>query len=154
LASQGVYGGGKRPFGYDVVNKRLVPNANEQAALARMQALRAEQKTYREIATAIAAEFGVEMPAMTFKWILDRRGPQSPAAARADEETNPRPRLSQRGVSTNYIIAKRARTEPSATMKAPAIFLRARDRQPNQRQCRRTSDEGNEFPPSHGLRPG
>lgn len=123
MASQGVYGGGKRPFGYDVVNKRLVPNANEQAALARMQALRAEQKTYREIATAIAAEFGVEMPAMTIKRILDRRGPQSPAAARADEETNPRPRLSQRGVSTNYIIAKRARIEPSATMKAPAILI-------------------------------
>jgi hypothetical protein len=97
LASQGVYGGGKRPFGYDVVNKRLVPNANEQAALARMQALRAEQKTYREIATAIAAEFGVEMPAMTIKRILDRRGPQSPAAARADEETNPRPRLVSAG---------------------------------------------------------
>ena len=73
LASQGVYGGGKRPFGYDVVNKRLVPNANEQTALARMEALRAEQKTYREIAAALAAEFGVEMPAMTIKRILDRR---------------------------------------------------------------------------------
>jgi putative DNA-invertase from lambdoid prophage Rac len=73
LASQGVYGGGKRPFGYDVVNKRLVPNANEQTALARMETLRAEQKTYREIAAAIAAEFGVEMPAMTIKRILDRR---------------------------------------------------------------------------------
>jgi putative DNA-invertase from lambdoid prophage Rac len=73
LASQGVYGGGKRPFGYDVVNKRLVPNSNEQTALARMEALRAEQKTYREIAAAIAAEFGVEMPAMTIKRILDRR---------------------------------------------------------------------------------
>ena len=26
LASQGVYGGGKRPFGFDVVDKRLVAN--------------------------------------------------------------------------------------------------------------------------------
>src|SRR5207302_11104903 len=29
LASQGVYGGGKRPFGFDVVDGRLVPNPRE-----------------------------------------------------------------------------------------------------------------------------
>ena len=29
LAAQGVYNGGKRPFGFDVVDKRLVPNAAE-----------------------------------------------------------------------------------------------------------------------------
>jgi hypothetical protein len=29
LASQGIYNGGKRPFGYDVVDNRLVPNAGE-----------------------------------------------------------------------------------------------------------------------------
>lgn len=33
LASQSVYGGGKRPFGFEVANDRLVPNANEQAAI-------------------------------------------------------------------------------------------------------------------------
>jgi putative DNA-invertase from lambdoid prophage Rac len=40
LAAQGVYGGGKRPFGYDVIDGRLVPNASEQAALVRMRAMR------------------------------------------------------------------------------------------------------------------
>jgi putative DNA-invertase from lambdoid prophage Rac len=35
LAAQGVYNGGKRPFGFDVVDKRLVPNAAEQALLDR-----------------------------------------------------------------------------------------------------------------------
>src|SRR5258705_5015600 len=34
LAAQGVYGGGKRPFGYDVIEGRLVPNAAELATLA------------------------------------------------------------------------------------------------------------------------
>src|ERR1700688_4378349 len=44
LASQGIYGGGKKPLGFDVVqagdDKRLVPNPHEQAALACMKALR------------------------------------------------------------------------------------------------------------------
>jgi putative DNA-invertase from lambdoid prophage Rac len=39
LASQGIYNGGKRPFGYEVVENRLVPKPDEQAALARMKAL-------------------------------------------------------------------------------------------------------------------
>ena len=72
LASQRVYGGGKRPFGFDVVNDRLVPNANEQTASARMKALRAKGKPLREISKAIASEFHVEMPATSIKRILDR----------------------------------------------------------------------------------
>ena len=72
LASQGVYGGGKRPFGFDVVNHRLVPNANEQAAIARMQVLRANGGPLREISRVIASEFHVEMPATSIKRILNR----------------------------------------------------------------------------------
>ena len=72
LASQGIYGGGKRPFGYDVVEGRLVPKANEQAAIARMKALRKKGKPYREISKVIARDFQVDMPAMTIKRILDR----------------------------------------------------------------------------------
>jgi DNA invertase Pin-like site-specific DNA recombinase len=73
LASQGVYGGGKRPFGYDVVDKRLVPNPKEQQAMARMHALRAERETYREIGARIATEFGVSLRPMTIKRILGRQ---------------------------------------------------------------------------------
>jgi putative DNA-invertase from lambdoid prophage Rac len=73
LASQGVYGGGKRPFGYDIVDKRLVPNPKEQEALARMRALRAEGKPYREIGAQIATAFGVTMSPMTIKRILGRQ---------------------------------------------------------------------------------
>ena len=40
LATQGFYGGGKRPFGWDVIDGKLIPNANEQTALKRMKAMR------------------------------------------------------------------------------------------------------------------
>src|SRR5918993_5260499 len=50
LASQGVYGGGKRPFGFDVVGegkaKRLVPNVEEQAVVARMRTLRDQGQSF------------------------------------------------------------------------------------------------------------
>jgi putative DNA-invertase from lambdoid prophage Rac len=49
LASQGVYGGGKRPFGWNVVDGKLASNPDEQAALKRMKAMHRAGKTYREI---------------------------------------------------------------------------------------------------------
>jgi DNA invertase Pin-like site-specific DNA recombinase len=72
LATQGVYGGGKRPFGFDVVDGRLVPNKLEQAAIARMQALRAAETPLRKISAIIASEFQRTMTPMTVKRILER----------------------------------------------------------------------------------
>src|SRR5215468_1056445 len=77
LAMQGVYGGGKRPFGFDVVDGRLVPNTREQAAIARMKELRAAGTPLREISVTIAAEFKRVMTPMTVKRILDRSVPLS-----------------------------------------------------------------------------
>src|SRR5882757_800714 len=52
--TQRLYNGGKRPFGFDVIEdgdtKRLEPKANEQAALARGKALRESGASYRDIA--------------------------------------------------------------------------------------------------------
>jgi hypothetical protein len=57
LASQGIFGGGKRPFGYNVVEnkkpngeveKQLVPNATEQAALARVKQLRSRKMSLQD----------------------------------------------------------------------------------------------------------
>jgi putative DNA-invertase from lambdoid prophage Rac len=62
--SLGIFSGGRRPFGYDIVEvpggrtengkplKNLVPNAEEQAKLARMRKMRAKGKTYRDIGKA------------------------------------------------------------------------------------------------------
>jgi DNA invertase Pin-like site-specific DNA recombinase len=80
LASRGVYAGGKRPFGFDVVDGRLVPNIKEQAALRKMVMLRKRKKPLREIARTVANEFGLPvMAAVTIKRILDRlEGQQGP----------------------------------------------------------------------------
>ena len=53
MAARGLYGGGKRPFGFDVAEDKLVPNADEQAAIERMKAMRRHGATYREIGDAI-----------------------------------------------------------------------------------------------------
>jgi putative DNA-invertase from lambdoid prophage Rac len=70
LAAQGVYGGGKRPFGFDVVGegkaKRLVPNAEEQAVVVRMRTLRDKGQSFHRIGAAVGKS------AMTVKRILDR----------------------------------------------------------------------------------
>jgi DNA invertase Pin-like site-specific DNA recombinase len=56
LARQGVYGGGKRPFGFDVVDDRLVPNSEEQVAIAKMQARRAAGDSYKKIGALVGKD--------------------------------------------------------------------------------------------------
>jgi putative DNA-invertase from lambdoid prophage Rac len=56
LASQGVYNGGKRPFGFDVVDGRLMANADEQATLAKMQARRAAGDSYSKIGALVGKD--------------------------------------------------------------------------------------------------
>lgn len=55
--AQQLFNGGKRPFGSDIIEdgeiSRLVPNAEEQAVIAHMQAMREEGATYRQIGAAI-----------------------------------------------------------------------------------------------------
>ena len=76
-ASQRLYNGGKTPFGFDVADGTLVPNANEQAALALGQRLRSEGASYRSIAEAWARELRLpKLDAKSVKRILDR--PEAP----------------------------------------------------------------------------
>jgi putative DNA-invertase from lambdoid prophage Rac len=53
LASQGVFSGGRRPFGYDLVQdgkvKRMVPNPAEQELIERMQSMRKDGATLQAI---------------------------------------------------------------------------------------------------------
>ena len=49
-----------------------MPKPNEQAALARLKALRKKTKPFREISEKIASEFQITLPAMSVNRILDR----------------------------------------------------------------------------------
>ncbi|RTE92761.1 recombinase family protein [Bradyrhizobium sp. LVM 105] len=74
-ASQQLFNGGKRPFGYDIEgeekNKRLVPNANEQAALKRGLGMQANGDSLRSIAFVWMSEFGLpKMDAKSVQRIL------------------------------------------------------------------------------------
>lgn len=66
LASQGVYGGGRTPFGFDVVDGKLVENAEQQAVIRSMIDAKAAGTSIRKIAEAHS------MQPMTVKRILDR----------------------------------------------------------------------------------
>jgi DNA invertase Pin-like site-specific DNA recombinase len=80
MASLGIFSGGRRPFGYDVIEvpgrtnengkplKNLVPNAAEQAKLATMRKMRAKKATFREIGAAV----GISDP-KTIMRILGRK---------------------------------------------------------------------------------
>lgn len=54
--TQGRFLGGARPFGFDVIEGELVPNAAEQQAIAKMQAMRAGGRSLRDIASAVKAD--------------------------------------------------------------------------------------------------
>jgi putative DNA-invertase from lambdoid prophage Rac len=72
-ASQRLYNGGKRPFGYDVLDGRLVPNANEQAALEAARIMRANKLSLRAVASEWKHSFGLgDMDAKTVQRILAR----------------------------------------------------------------------------------
>jgi putative DNA-invertase from lambdoid prophage Rac len=75
--AQRLFNGGKRPFGFDIVgerpNLRLVPNANEQAALARGKALRDEGKSFRDIGEVWVSELGMpKLDAKSIQRMLSR----------------------------------------------------------------------------------
>jgi putative DNA-invertase from lambdoid prophage Rac len=61
LASQGLYSGGKRQFGFDVIQdgaaRRLVANADEMAVIERMRAMRAAGASLRDIGAATGHGF-------------------------------------------------------------------------------------------------
>lgn len=56
LAAKGVYNGGKRPFGWDVVDGHLVENSAEQVVLSRMHEMRGSGLSYAAIGRAVGKD--------------------------------------------------------------------------------------------------
>lgn len=78
--SQRLYNGGKRPFGFDVVEGRLVPNANEQSALKHAIGMQKNGDTLRNIAFVWMSEFGLDKyDAKTVQRILERHRAEAEA---------------------------------------------------------------------------
>jgi putative DNA-invertase from lambdoid prophage Rac len=78
--TQRLYNGGKRPFGFDVVDGRLVPNANEQAALKVGLGMQANGDSLRSIAFVWKSEFGLgQFDAKTVQRILERHRAETEA---------------------------------------------------------------------------
>jgi putative DNA-invertase from lambdoid prophage Rac len=76
-ASQRLFNGGRRPFGYDIdgegKDRRLVPNAHEQDALRRARGMQANGDSLRSIAFVWMSEFGLDKyDAKTVQRILAR----------------------------------------------------------------------------------
>src|SRR5262245_57442201 len=71
MAAHSLFLGGRRPFGFDIVEdgdvSRLVPNATEQAVIERMQVMRRTGATFRTIGEAVG------LPFKTVARILERR---------------------------------------------------------------------------------
>jgi putative DNA-invertase from lambdoid prophage Rac len=68
---RGRFLGGRKPFGFDVDGDgALIPNANEQAAIATMRTLRDAGRSYRFIADALNGQ-GVVLSYVTVKAVLD-----------------------------------------------------------------------------------
>jgi putative DNA-invertase from lambdoid prophage Rac len=57
LASQGIYGGGQRPFGFDIgPNRKLIPNESEQNLLSVMRDARAGGASWRRLGAMAGLE--------------------------------------------------------------------------------------------------
>jgi len=69
--------GGKRPFGYQIgEDGRMVPVAEEQAAIVQMHRMRKQGRTYRDIAAAVTKKHAVPITHVTVMRVLSREAAQ------------------------------------------------------------------------------
>lgn len=68
--AQGKFVGGRRAFGYEIVDGRKQAREDEQAIISSMKSLRSAGKSYRHIASWLASDAGVQMTPMGVRWVL------------------------------------------------------------------------------------
>ena len=68
--AQGKFVGGRRAFGYDIVNGMKVPNQIEQSIISEMRTLKESGASLRDIKSWLEATKGIQFSKMGIKYIL------------------------------------------------------------------------------------
>lgn len=68
---QGKFTGGRRAFGYEVIDQRKVPKPDEQRVIAKMKAMREDGESYRGIEKWLRDTMKIDMSAMGVRHILN-----------------------------------------------------------------------------------
>lgn len=89
LRAEGRSVGGKRQFGYRVVDGRVVPDPAEQAAIDEMRRLRKRGRTYREIAETVQKKRNLAVSYVTVKRILGRPDLAAGSGSARSAKSNP-----------------------------------------------------------------
>ena len=75
MKSQGRFGGGKKPYGFDVdENNFLIPCEKEQSVIRQMQLMRKQGNSYQKVATEITVSTRKKFPVSWVFKILNREG--------------------------------------------------------------------------------
>lgn len=72
--AQGKFTGGRRAFGYEVVDSIKVPKPDEQAIIAKMRALRSDGASYRDIGSWLGEHHNLVFSSMGVRYILNEAG--------------------------------------------------------------------------------
>ena len=75
--AQGKFVGGRRAFGYQIVDGRKERREDEQQIISKMKLLRAAGNSYRFIASWLASSANVQMTPMGVRWVLHRSSSSS-----------------------------------------------------------------------------
>ena len=72
--AQGKFVGGRRAFGYQIVDGRKQEREDEQRIISEMKLLRSAGNSYRSIASWLASNADVQMTPMGVRWVLQQDG--------------------------------------------------------------------------------
>ncbi len=72
--AQGKFVGGRRAFGYQIVDGRKQEREDEQRIISEMRLLRSSGNSYRSIASWLASNADVQMTPMGVRWVLQQDG--------------------------------------------------------------------------------
>jgi hypothetical protein len=101
--AQGKFVGGRRTFGYQIVDGRKQEREREQRIISEMQLLRSAGNSYRFIASWLASNADVQLTLTGVRWVLQ----PSELSARGEDSASPRRVYSVIACATSPFIKRR-----------------------------------------------